>query len=340
MTDFEFKEINENESCDPNNIVKDIPFTQANFYGKWQKNVGRDVKRFIVYKDKKEMAYFQIIKYKVILNKCYLYIPYGPITNDQSESFLIQLKIFLTKYAKENNAIFVRLDFTPNISDEILSKHFTKSPLYSYKSAYFQPRLEWYLSLKDDEKTILMNMHEKTRYSVRLSERKDIKVKTITENFLEYFDEFYLLMKATADRNGFNIHDIKYYSKIFDDLKNIKNSFLSIASYNDKILAIDLIIPFGKVANYVYGASSNDERNRMPTYLAQWNAIIYSKKIGYEYYNFGAINEESSDHRSWEGITTFKKKFGGEVVKHSDFFDIVTQPLWYHIYNLRKKFKK
>ena len=339
MKSYEFIELKE-EDFDPNTIVQVTPFTQAIFYGKWQEKMNREVKRFIVKKNNKKIAYFQIIKYKLFFNKSYFYIPYGPITTDITEDFLKALKDFISKLSKENNIVFTRFDFTPSIPENTIQKFFKKSPKYSYYSAYFQPRLEWFLKLDKSLDEILMNMHEKTRYSIRLSERKDIKVEIINKDFQKYFDNFYELMNVTAKRNGFSIHDKQYYQIIFNDLPKIQNSFLSVASFYGKVLAIDLVIPFGGIANYVFGASSNEERNRMPAYLAQWKAIIESKRIGCTHYNFGAITDEKMSKSGWEGITAFKKKFGGEEVIHSVFYDHIEQTFWYNLYNFRKIIKR
>lgn len=340
MNDYEFIKLNDGENFDPNLIIFGTPFTQAVFYGNWQKKMDREVSRYIVKKNNKNISYFQIIKYKLFFNKSYLYIPYGPVTNDSSEAFLKVLKDFISKISKENNIIFTRLDFTPILPENSILKFFKKSPKYSYHSAYFQPRLEWFLKLDKSLDEILMNMHEKTRYSIRLSERKDIKVEIVKDNFQKYFDSFFDLMETTAKRNHFSIHDKQYYQIIFNDLPKIPNSFLSVASFEGKILAIDLIIPFGGIANYVFGASSNEERNRMPAYLAQWKAIIESKRINCTHYSFGAITDEKGIYKGWEGITSFKKKFGGEEVLHSPFYDHIEQTFWYNLYNFRKIIKK
>ena len=97
---------------------------------------------------------------------------------------------------------------------------------------------------------------------------------------------------------------------------------------------------FGNTATYVFAGSSSEERDRLPSYLAQWETIQHAKKLGCKYYNFGGISGESAAHKSWDGLTSFKKKFGGEELQHSTFFDIVADPLWYNIYNFRKYLKK
>jgi len=200
--------------------------------------------------------------------------------------------------------------------------------------------VEWFLELKKSEDELLKEMHEKTRYSIRLAERKEITAEIVTEDFEKYFETFYTLIAGTAKRNGFSLHQKNYYDNIFQNLSKIENSYLSVARYDQKILAINLVIVFGRIANYVFGGSSDEERNRMPTYLTQWKAICYAKQLNCGYYNFGGIATENKIYKGWDGLTIFKKKFGGKEIKHSDFFDVVVSPFWYHLYNFRKRIKK
>lgn len=339
MKHFKLKEIGDTENFDLSVLAADIPFTQADFYGEWQNSLGRTVKRFFIYRDKEVIAYFQLIVYPLPFGKKCLYTPYGPVTKDFSKDFFSFLKEELTKIATAENAIFVRLDFTPSISKEILSDFFTEADFSTYNSAYFQPRAEWYLGLKKAEDELLAAMHEKTRYSIRLSERKGIVTEIVTKDFEKYFDTFYELMAATAKRNGFSLHPQSYYKNIFQNLSKIENAYLTIARYEKKILAINLIVVFSGIANYVFGGSSSEERNRMPTYLAHWEAIRHAKQIGCTYYNFGGIATEDNEHKSWDGLTLFKKKFGGKEIRHCDFFDIVVRPNWYRLYTFRKRLK-
>ena len=338
---FELREIGNDENFNPSNLCNDVPFTQASFYGDWQKSLGRTVRRFLVYSNKEIVAYFQLIKYPLLFGKSYFYIPYGPVIKDFLEDFFANLKQELKRISKTENIVFVRLDFTPPVPSDTLSKFFTKAPFYTYHSAYFQPRVEWFLDLEKTENELLMAMHKKTRYSIRLAERKEIIAEIVTDNFEKYFEIFYELMEGTAKRNGFSLHPKDYYKNIFQTLSKIENAYLSVAKYKDKILCVYLVVIYGGVANYLYGGSSAEERNRMPTYLAHWKAIVHAKQLHCNSYNFGGIEEES--HLLNKGmitLTSYKKKFGGQEVTHADFFDVVINPFWYHLYNFRKRLKK
>ena len=339
MRRYQLQELKETDLFDPTTINRDAPFTQANFYGDWQKNLGRRARRFLVLDGQDKIAYFQIIKYSLPFDKSYLYIPYGPVIKDNSEDLLIFLKENLKKIAKSEQAVFLRLDFMPRQSNKLLSRFFKKAPQYTYHSAYFQPRYEWLLNLETSEEELLKGMHDNTRYSIRLAERKEIKTEIVTENFEKYFEVFYRLMSCTAERNKFALHPKAYYECIFQNLNKAENSYLSVAKYKDKILVINLIVIFGKTAAYVFSCSNNEERNRAPSYQALWKAILHAKKLNMRYFNFGGISNGDPLYKSWEGLTSFKKKFGGKETRHSDFFDLVTNPFWYQLYILRKRIK-
>jgi len=340
---YQFRELKDNESFEPSLLAKNVPFTQAKFYGDWQKFFKRTVKRYVVTKKGETVAYFQLIKYPLISNKNYLYIPYGPITKDLSDEFLKELKTELTKIAKQMNAVFVRLDFISprvdlDVSRPTLAQTFKIAPSYTYHSAYFQPRVEWFLKLDKKEDGLYEAMHENTRYSIRLAERKQAITEIVTNDFNKYLEPFYELMTITSKRNGFSLHPKEYYRSVFQNL-NSENAFLAIARFGEKILAIDLIIIYDKVANYVFACSSNEERNRAPTYSAIWKAIKYSKELGCDYFNFGGISTDDQPNKGWEGLTSFKKKFGGEEIRRSSFYDVVVNPMIYFLYNSRKLIK-
>ncbi len=360
------------------------PFTQTNFYASWQRNLNRNVEIFNAVRmvsnlgtegksvfETEVVAKVLLVTYPLVAGKNYIYAPYGPVLFDEglinSSEFLKSLKDLLQEVCRKQNAVFARLDFSypsifstqsseaetkneqNNFNAKLLSGFFKKAPSITYHSAYFQPRYEWFLKIDKSEEEILKEMHEKTRYSVRLSARKEIETKIVTTKDeggpMKYFEDFYSLMNETAKRNGFSLHTKKYYEGIFESLstsKELENSYLAIAYFKEKILAMDLVIVHGKIANYVFGASNNEERNRMPAHSAQWTAIKYAKSLGCDLYNFGGVSLEGKKHvyKGWEGLTSFKQKFGGYAVSHLDFFDYVALPLWYHAYNLRKYLKK
>ncbi len=267
-------------------------------------------------------------------------MPYGPVVKFFSEPLLSYFRLELLKIAERERVIFIRLDFTPSPPGHFkLRSFFKKSFLHTYHAAYFQPRVEWFLSLAESETDLLSTMHEKTRYSIKLAIRKGVVSQIIETDFAKYFEDFYSLMIATASRNGFRLHEKTYYQNIFQNLQLVPKTYLSIAKYQDRILVVDLIIVFGQTANYVFGCSSNHYRNLGASASAQWAAICQAKKIGCQNYNFGGV-AAGKIYKGWDGLTKFKQRFGGCPVNHSDFYDLVAEPFWYHLYNLGKFVRK
>lgn len=336
---FSIKELGAGEGFPPLALYADAAFTQAEFYGAWQKSLGRVVRRFLISESNQPIMYFQLVKYPLFLGKQYLYAPYGPVSSvSPSKELFLFLRKEVLKITQSENAVFARLDFTPVPRDaSVLRKFFTKSPRATYRSAHFQPRAEWFLDLEKTEDELLMAMHEKTRYSIRLAERKGVVSEIISADFGKYFDAFYRLMQETARRDGFRLHEREYYQSIFQNLTS-QNAFLAIAKYQDRILAMNVMMVYGKTAHYVFGGLGNAERNRMPAYAVQWAAIRHAKALGCTHYNFGGVSA-GKVYKGWEGLTVFKQKFGGRRVTHSDFYDVVAERFWYGIYCLAKAVK-
>lgn len=341
MSAFTFRKCADDELFDPLTISPDALFTQASFYGVWQKSIGREVERFVVMNEERAVAYFQIITYPLMFGKRYLYIPYGPVVRVFSEEFFVSLKKELSAIAQKKKAVFVRLDFTPPAESgehtKPLEQFFVRAPLATYHGAYFQPRAEWVLDVDGTEEELLEKMHEKTRYCIRLAERRGVVTEIVSSDFEEHFRIFYELMLDTARRNGFRLHTEEYYRAIFRTLTP-ENAFFSIARYENTVVAFDVIIIFGATAHYVFGASSSLFRSVCASHAAQWSAIKHAKQIGCVRYSFGGI-AWGNVYKGWDGLTSFKKKFGGREVVHSVFFDVVVQPIWYWLYVARKFIK-
>jgi lipid II:glycine glycyltransferase (peptidoglycan interpeptide bridge formation enzyme) len=102
-----------------------------------------------------------------------------------------------------------------------------------------------------------------------------------------------------------------------------------------------MVFAHGKRAYYLYGASTDEERNRMPTYLLQWEAIKWARSKGAEEYDLWGVPdedeeilEENFEKRSdglW-GVYRFKRGFGGDVKRAAQALDRVYMPLLYKLY--------
>ncbi len=202
-----------------------------------------------------------------------------------------------------------------------------------------QPPRTIVVGLRGTEEYILGRMKQKCRYNIRLAEKKGITIRVWTD-----LQGFHRMLLATGQRDGFGVHSREYYQRAYDLFHPGDRCELFVAEFEGKALAALMVFVHGKRAWYVYGASSDEERNRMPTYLLQWQAMRWARDHGCEQYDlWGVPDQQEADLEAnfeqrqdglW-GVYRFKRGFGGEVMRASQALDRVYDPLLYRVYMLR-----
>src|SRR5581483_4339808 len=116
------------------------------------------------------------------------------------------------------------------------------------------------------------------------------------------------------------------------------------AEYERQPLAMIFVTAFAQEAIYLYGASSNAERNRMPNHALHWAAIQWAKARGCSRYDLWgvpeSINEETEETDLPSSLYQFKQGFGGEVVRYTGAWDFVYNPLLYRVYQMARRARK
>jgi lipid II:glycine glycyltransferase (peptidoglycan interpeptide bridge formation enzyme) len=232
---------------------------------------------------------------------------------------------------KQNHAIFLKVE--PDVwADEfrLLHSAFRISP------HNIQPPRTIVISIKDNEETILAKMKPKCRYNIRLAEKKGVTVRAWDD-----IQSFHEMMTVTGGRDNFGVHSKEYYQRAYELFHSKGICELLVAEYEDKPLAALMVFANGKRAWYVYGASNDQERNRMPTYLLQWEAIRWAKARGCEEYDLWGVPDENEEtlEANFEtrrdglwGVYRFKRGFGGQLKRAAQALDRVYNPLLYWLY--------
>lgn len=204
-----------------------------------------------------------------------------------------------------------------------------------------QPPRTILVDIRGTEEEILAAMKSKTRYNIRLSARKDVILREGTIKDVPLFNQ---LIQVTGQRDNFGTHDPHYYRDAFK-LFVPDQAVLLIAEYDGRPLAAAFITAFGKTATYLYGASSNEERNRMPTYAVQWAAIRWAKQKGCTQYDLWGIPDaaeatlEAEFTRRKDGLWPVyraKRGYGGQVQRTVGAADRVYNQRLYWLYKWRR----
>jgi lipid II:glycine glycyltransferase (peptidoglycan interpeptide bridge formation enzyme) len=286
-----------------------------------------------------------IIEHQLPIVGKYFYIPRGPIIQSSDFSFhgksgnSSKPSFFreLINLAKENKAGWVRIEPANNEILEIIKKIVGTNFKFVRSPHDMQPKEILVIDITKSEEELLVEMKQKTRYNIKLAEKKGVKVSCIMYNVssIDYFNRFIELVKITAERDKITPHPESYYRKMFETIPDdiLK---LYVAEYQGEIIAANLMIFYGKTATYLHGASDNQRRNLMAPYLLQWQAIRDAKKNGCEKYDLGGINTKTG-----EGITKFKLGFAPytKPVEFPGSWDIMINLFRYRTYRIIQKFK-
>ena len=330
-------------------------FANSHFLQTWEwaqvkANYGWEVMPYIwLEKDFKTVAATMILKRALPIRGfaarlSVLYIPKGPLMDWENESLRERVLGDLQQFAKKQGAIFIKIDpdvvlgtGIPESEEEQINpigqklQSALKQRGWRYSDDQIQFRNTVLVDLQEDEEVILMRMKSKTRYNIRLSGRKGVAMRVGTS------DDWAMLYKMYAEtslRDGFAIRDENYYKTVWSTFQ--PSSFPTaeplIAEVDGEPVAAIFVFYFAERAYYVYGMSTTNHRNKMPTYLLQWEAMKRAKERGCTVYDLWGAPETFDESDSMWGVFRFKQGLGGEVVRTLGAWDYAPNPLWYKLY--------
>jgi len=305
-------------------------FLQAPFYGAWQARTGKTVVYFSATDQKQTIAAGIAIKYDAPGGISFFYCPYGPVASTWTPELLDAVRQFFAPICKRTGATFVRLDSTG-----LLDLPGVKPvPNHLAVTASLQPRAEWLLDISGDQEAIWMGMHKHARYNVRLAERANAHI-DFYKPAEAPLDTFFALMQTTASRDSFGIRD--YYEAVLQSIP-ADSGLMAVCTIDNKPAATAIFAAYDGVLHYVFAGSSNDFRKIAPPYFMLWNTILEAKKRGWATLNFSGISDPVKGTHL-QGVTGFKKRFGGYEVDHPNPVDLVYKPLRYSLFQLYKQIK-
>jgi peptidoglycan pentaglycine glycine transferase (the first glycine) len=278
-----------------------------------------------------------------------LYLPKGPLMDWENDSLRKRVMDDLQVFAKKQGAIFLKCDpdvllgvGVPDPEGEtasgygktVISDLTGKGWKYSSDQIQFKNTVEIDLTVSSDD--MLARMKQKTRYNIRLAEKKGVTVRAGTMDDLPML---YKMYAETSIRDGFVIRDEEYYRTVWETFmkKPVKNgqpyAEPLIAEVDGDAVAAIFVFYFGKRAYYIYGMSRDIHREKMPTYLLQWEAMKRAKDAGCKIYDLWGAPDEFNDSDSMWGVYRFKEGLGGQVVRTLGAWDYAPNSLWYRMYS-------
>jgi len=309
----------------------------------WQGGMGKPVAAAMVLKRRFPVGGFA-------KKMCVLYVPKGPLMDWDDAALRVRVLGDLQAFAKRQGAIFIKIDpdvalgaGVPRTEEavEFNSGQDTRSELMRRGWKFSQDQIQFrntvLIDLSPSEDEMLRRMKQKTRYNVRLAQKKGVTVRVGTVDDLPLL---YRMYAETSVRDGFLIREEGYYQTVWRNFMSVPLSTFSLQPFSEPLIAeVDgqvvgavSMFYFTGQAIYLFGMSRDEHREKMPNYLLQWEAMRRAKTLGCQIYNlWGAPNEFDESDELW-GVFRFKEGLGGYVLRTIGAWDFTPNPMLYKMY--------
>lgn len=259
-----------------------------------------------------------------------MYVPRGPALDYDDEELLATVLGRLEDLAREQRAIFVKID-----PDVVADRTDVRETLLNRGWRPSQEQIQFrntvLLDLLRSEEELLKAMKSKTRYNLRLAQRRGVEVHL---GGVEDLPLFYEMYTTTSERDDFIIRPFPYYADAWGAFVEQGQAQLFLARYGGEALAGLILFHFGDGAWYMYGASTGKHRNLMPNHLLQWEAVRWAKARGCSFYDMWGAPDVLDDTDPMWGVYRFKSGFGGEFTSHLGAYDFPTSRPLYWLYTV------
>jgi len=236
-------------------------------------------------------------------------------------------------FGRQQNCLHIKVDSPQTENEKSLEEAAKRYPLKLTQPIFAQETI--FLDLTQSEEKLLEKMDSKTRYNVRLAQKKGV---VITEKVDEAsLKAFLTLQKETAKRQRFYLHPDCYYQKAWQILHPANMAHLLLATTQGQTAAAWMLFNYAGVLYYLYGGSDDSYRSLMPNNLMMWEAIKLGKRLGCQLFDLGGINTEPE--HPWAGLTRFKMGFGGQLVKFPPSYDLVIRPAPYRMFRIADRLR-
>ncbi len=259
------------------------------------------------------------------------YVPRGPIVDWHDPSAVKATLKAIADLGRARRAVVCKLDPGIPKDDPACAQHLAGHGFIARSAGPnfegVQPRFHMQLSLAGRQaEALLAGMHPKTRYNIRLAERRGVRVRAGGAGDL---DTFYALLLETACRDRFLVRGPEYFRAMWRHCLEPGLGWLLLAEADGECLAGAIVFRVGAMAWYLYGASSSRHRDLMPAYAVQWDGIQRTLRDGCRIYDFRGVSGDLDPDNPLYGLFRFKSGFGAELVELTGEWDRPYRPAAY-----------
>jgi len=275
------------------------------------------------------------------LGRSLFYAPRGPVVDFADPETLSRLLEEIGGLARERRAVALKVDppipgEQTEVSCALRRARFRPVQYDDRGLGGTQPRWVMKTDLRPEPEELLSRFKSKWRYNIGLASRKGVVVRRDCSR--QDLPAFYELLLVTARRDGFTVRSRQYFERLYDLLVPAGMAKLFAAEHEGQMIAAAILFRMGRQATYVYGASSNQHRSRMPNHLLQWEMMQCAREQGCTVYDFRGVAREVGGEpaAALGGLNRFKGGFAARYMEYVGEWDLVFSPTWYRVYALAR----
>jgi peptidoglycan pentaglycine glycine transferase (the first glycine) len=305
-------------------------FLQTWEWGELKATTGWTPIRLLATSDGTDIAAMSILERRVPGLGVLHYAPRGPLMDWSRESTVRACLAAAADLGRERGAVALKIDPGVPDGDATCLSALQRNGFQALKTGEnfegVQPQHVMHLPIEgrsaDD---LLASFHPKTRYNIRLAERRGVRVRVGRR---EDLPAFYDALLETARRDHFVVRARTYFESMYDTCLANGIGRLWLAEAQDgELLAGAIAFQLGGITWYLYGASRNARRELMAPYAVQWSMIHWAMEAHCRLYDFRGVSGDLSPHNPLYGLYRFKKGFGADLVRYVGEFDRPYRPL-------------
>jgi lipid II:glycine glycyltransferase (peptidoglycan interpeptide bridge formation enzyme) len=203
-------------------------------------------------------------------------------------------------------------------------------PLGADGVAVGQPRLLCIVDLRGRSKDeLLSSMNQQWRRNVKKAAKAGVEVRAVGPEGLDTFHDLYV---ESAERDSFLPRPKAYFGAMTRSFTADEGPVWARfyeAHVDGDVLASALMIRFGRTFSYLYGGSTERNRDARASNALQWQAMQDALDAGCDAYDFRGFNTSLGATSPLTGLLLFKLGAGADVVEMVGERELVISRFWH-----------
>lgn len=234
-----------------------------------------------------------------------IYVPRGPVCGPSDVAAFAAAAAALAALGRRCRALTLEVE-VPWSAAEVAADH----EFWSWQPVPArQPLATVVVDLAPPAEQILGSFHAKTRYNVKLAERRGVVVRPGS------LTDLISCVRATETRQGIHLPSERHLRTVSEVLGPAIR--VLVAEVAGEVAAAVMLARWEEDVIYLYGGATGGHRQDMPNHLLHWRAMMQAREEGCTHYDLWGIPETDSPDHPWRGLAQFKLGFGGRRIVYA-----------------------